>query len=171
MDKESEQCKDVYAHFGLALYLAQCLEQGMIHLIVFLDLFPKAVALYTTKENWEDNYDKFFEGENKRTMGQLLGRLQKIGIPCDKLNIKLKEALTKRNWLAHSYFSERSIEFMSEAGRSKMISELELAQQLFSEIDTDVSSIFYEIADKHGLTEEVLSKMMEEMLVEANSDL
>lgn len=171
MDKESEQCKDVYAHFGLALYLAQCLEQGMIHLIVFLDHFPKAVASFTTPENWEDDYDKFFEGENKRTMGQLLGRLQKIGIPCDKLKIKLKKALTKRNWLAHAYFSERAMEFVSEAGRLKMITELELAQQLFSEIDADVSSIFYGIADKYGLTEEVLNKMMEETLVEANSDL
>jgi hypothetical protein len=143
----------------------------MIHLIVFLDHFPKAAASFTTKENWEYDYDKFFEGENKRTMGQLIGRLQKIDIPCDKLKIKLKEALTKRNWLAHAYFSERSMEFMSEAGRLKMISELELAQQLFSEIDTDVSSIYYEIADKNGLTEEVLNQIMEEMLVEANSDL
>ena len=50
---------------------------------------------------------------------------------------------------------------MSEVGRFKMISELELAQQLFMEIDTDVSAIFYEIADKYGLTEEVLNKMME----------
>ena len=171
MDKKSEQCKDVYAHFGLALYLAQCLEQGMIHLIVFLDHFPKAVASFTTRENWEDDYDKFFEGENKRTMGQLLGRLQKVGIPCDKLKIKLKEALVKRNWLAHAYFSERAMEFMSEAGRLKMISELELAQQLFSEIDTDISSIFYEIADKHGLSEEIINKMMEEMFVEAKYDL
>lgn len=64
-------------------------------------------------------------------------------------------------WLAHAYFSERAMDFMSEVGRFKMISELELAQQLFMEIDTDVSAIFYEIADKYGLTEEVLNKMME----------
>jgi len=170
MDK-SEHCKTVYAHFGLTVYSAQCLEQAMIHLIVFLDHFPKAVPNFSSKEQWYEDFDKFFDGESNRTMGQLLGRLQKLGIPCEQLKVKLKEALKKRNWLAHSYFSERAMEFMSESGRNKMISELEQANEFFMAVDSEVSTIFYQIAEKYGLTDDVFKKIMDELLVESNSDL
>jgi len=171
MGKQSEQCKEVYAYFGLAIYSAQCLEQAMIHLIVFLDHFPKAVPNFTTAERWEADFDKFFDGESQKTMGQLLGRLQKIGVPYGELQIKLKAALKKRNWLAHSYFSERAMEFMSETGRNKMIIELEQAIEYFKSIDEEVSSIFYKIADTYGLTDEVFKGIMNEMLMESKSDL
>ncbi|MCH7377673.1 hypothetical protein MM182_20265 [Aeromonas sp. MR19] len=171
MDKQSEHCREVYAYFGLTIYSAQCLEQAMIHLIVFLDHFPKAVPNFSTTEKWEEDFDKFFDGESQRTMGQLLGRLQKIGIPCEELKIKLREALKKRNWLAHSYFFERAMDFMNEAGRNKIISELEQAAEYFKSIDEEVSSIFYKIADTYGLTEKVFKKIMNEMLVESKSDI
>jgi hypothetical protein len=171
MDRQSEHCKEVYAYFGLSIYSAQCLEQAMIHLIVFLDHFPKAVPNFSTAEKWEEDFDKFFDDESQRTMGQLLGRLQKIGIPFEDLKVKLKEALKKRNWLAHAYFSERAMEFMSENGRNKMILELEQAAEYFKSIDEEVSSIFYKIAGTYGLTDEVFKKIMDEMLSESTPDL
>lgn len=171
MDEKSEHCKEVYAYFGLAIYSAQCLEQAMIHLITFLDHFPKAVPNFSTKEKWIEDFDNFFSSESNRTMGQLLGRLQKLDIPYAELELRLKEALRKRNWLAHAYFSERAMEFMSEPGRNTMISELENANELFMAVDSEVSQIFYRIADKYGLTEDVFKKLMDEMLVESKSDL
>ncbi|NOR68674.1 MAG: hypothetical protein GQ532_03075 [Methylomarinum sp.] len=104
-------------------------------------------------------------------MGQLLDRLQKLGIPCEQLKVKLKKALEKRNWLAHSYFSERAMEFMNEKGRNKMIAELEQTNEFFMAVDSDISSIFHQIAEKYGLTDDVFKKIMDELLVESNSDL
>ena len=49
IDQKSEHCKEVYAHFGLAISSAQCLEQAMIHLITFLDHFPNTVPNFYTK--------------------------------------------------------------------------------------------------------------------------
>jgi hypothetical protein len=171
MDKQSEHCREVYAYFGLTIYSVQCLEQAMVHLIVFLDHFPKAVPIFSTTEKWEEDFDKFFDGERQRTMGQLLGRLQKLGIPCEELKTKLKEALKKRNWLTHSYFSDRAMEFMNENGRNKMILELGQAAEYFKSIDEEVSSIFYQVAETFGLTDEVFKKIMDEMLVESKSDI
>jgi hypothetical protein len=171
MDKKSEHCKEVYAYFGLAIYSAQCLEQAMIHLITFLDHFPKAVPNFSTKEKWIEDFDSFFSSESSRTMGQLLGRLQKVGMPYAELEPKLREAVNTRNWLAHTYFSERAMEFMSEVGRSSMISELQKANESFMLVESEVSLIFYKIAAKYGLTEDVLKKLINEMLVEAKSDL
>lgn len=171
MDQKSEHCKDVYAYFGLAIYSAQCLEQAMIHLITFLDHFPKTAPHFSTREKWTEDYDRFFLNESGRTMGQLLGHLQKVGMPHSKLEPKLKEALTKRNWLAHSYFSERAMDFMSEEGRNKMIEELNNTNEMFMAVDSEVSAIYYKLASKYGLTEEVINIQMAEMLVEAKSDL
>jgi len=170
MDK-SAHCKDVYAHFGLALYSAQCLEQAMIHFILMLDHFPKATPEFTTKKQWYEDFDKFIDTENKRTMGQLLGRLQKLGIPCEQLEIKLKEALKKRNWLAHSYFPDRAMEFMNETGRNKMIVELQQVDQFFMRLDEEISAIYAQIANKYGVTDDVLNKTMNELLVKSQSDL
>jgi hypothetical protein len=51
-------------------------------------------------------------------------------IPSD-LETVLTDTLTKRNFLAHHFFRERSDEFMSQEGREKMIEELQNAQSLF----------------------------------------
>lgn len=39
--EESEHVKEVYAHYGLAMYLAQCVEQSLIQLLVFHEFFLK----------------------------------------------------------------------------------------------------------------------------------
>ena len=171
MDRKSEHCREVYAHFGLAIYASQCLEQAMIHLIVFLDHFPAATANYRSKDIWEEEFDDFFKTETNRTMGQLLGRLQKLGLPYEELNCQLKNALVKRNWLAHSYFSERAMEFLSEKGRNDMISELYEITEYFGSVDAGITKVFRDIAKKYGLTDEIFEKMMSEISAEAESDL
>ncbi len=50
LDPESEQVRDVYAHFGLAAYWAQCLEQLIFQHLLFVEHFPKAVAKYSNAE-------------------------------------------------------------------------------------------------------------------------
>ncbi|MBS4713001.1 MULTISPECIES: hypothetical protein [Aeromonas] len=171
MDTEDEQCRDVYAYFGLAIYAAQCLEQAIIQCLLMMDHFPKAVPGYTTQEYWAAQHDAFYEKEESRTMGQLIGRFQKIGIPSEEIEEKLQSSLKKRNWLAHSYFSERAMEFMSEAGRKSMIEELEEARDHFHDVDKELMKITLDIAEGYGMTEEVFSEIMEQMLSEANADL
>lgn len=171
MDTEDEQCRDVYAHFGLAIYAAQSLEQAIIHSLVMMDHFPKAAPNFTTREKWESEYDEFFDQEASRTMGQLIGRLQKIGVPSTNIEENLKASLKKRNWLAHSYFSDRAMEFMSKKGRESMIRELEEARDQFFSVDNQLSQITRKIAESYGMTDELFNKIMEKMLHESNSDL
>lgn len=171
MDQQSLQCQKVYEHFGRTVYWSQCIEQAIIHLVVLLGLFPNAVTEPSDKVGREEEYDSFINNERKRTMGQLLGRLQKLGIPCEKLNEGLKEVLIKRNWLAHSYFSDRAMSFVSEAGRFEMIDELEIVQQFFMDIESEISFIYEKVSKKHGFTKEMSDKVMSDLLLEAKSDL
>lgn len=171
MDTEDEQCKNVYANFGLAIYSAQCLEQAIIQCLVMMEHFPKAVPEYSNKENWEAQYDEFYNQESSRTMGQLIGRFQKIGIPSTEIDEKLRSSLKMRNWLAHSYFSERAMAFMNEQGRQSMIKELKEARDHFHEIDNELMQITLEIAESYGMTEEFFNEVMEQMIHESNADL
>lgn len=44
IDPESYQIREVFAYFGRATFAAQCVEQAIIHNLIFFDHFPKAVA-------------------------------------------------------------------------------------------------------------------------------
>ncbi len=171
MNNVEQQCKDVYSYYGLAMYHAQCLEQGMIQLIIFLEYFPKAVLGFSNKEKWTEDYNEFFSKQSSKTMGQLLGRLRQLGIPCEKLEHDLREAKELRNWLAHDYFSERATQFMNEEGRNIMVEELSKAREQLTAVENIVNKLFMEAASKYGLTNDMLDKIMEEMLEESNSDL
>lgn len=171
MNNKENHCKEVYSYYGLAMYWAQCLEQGMIQLTIFLDYFPKAVPSFSNKEKWVQDYDTFFLKTSSKTMGSLLERLRQIGIPCEILEHDLKQAKELRNWLAHSYFSERAIEFMCKEGRDTMIKELDSARKQFMVVEDTVNTLFMETATKYGLTKDMLDKIMEELLGETNSDL
>ena len=39
-DESGDHYKTVYAHFGAAMYFAQCLEHGLVNALVYLDLIP-----------------------------------------------------------------------------------------------------------------------------------
>ncbi|MFA5983313.1 MAG: hypothetical protein WC782_04805 [Methylococcaceae bacterium] len=132
---------------------------------------PNAVAAFTTRKEWVHNFDEFIGRALSKTMGQLLGKLQKLGIPCDKLSKDLETALKKRNWLAHCYFPERALEFMNEQGRLEMISELEITHAYFRQIKDKVNRITDEVSVKYGLTDEVLEKMMTQILTRTKADI
>ena len=69
---ENEHHREVYAYFGLAVYQAQVLESGLINALVALDFIPNNARHITTKTDWSDKYDAFFDdraGEHQDVWG------------------------------------------------------------------------------------------------------
>lgn len=163
---ESDQVRDVYAHFGLALYCAQCLEQSIFQHLLFVEHFPKATEKYTSPEEWAKDYDAFEERELSQTMGKLIRRLGEAGQSTEEIKKLLEQALAKRNWLAHGYFPDRAIQFTLSSGRGAMILELEIIRDLFLECVGKLDELTLPLAKKVGLTPERLAKVEAEMLVE-----
>ena len=71
----------------------------------------------------------------------------------ENLSWDLKNALNKRNWLAHDYFWERAVQFMTTEGRADMIEEL----------------LSIEWAEVNGLTREMLQGELGRLREEAYS--
>ena len=166
LDSESEQVREVYAYYGLAMYWAQCLEQSIFQNLLYFDHFPKALKTYTTPENWAEDFDRYEAQELSQTMGKLIRRLREIGQPTDSIKDALSKALKDRNWLAHGYFADRAIEFTNPEGRTDMLVELNELRDSFRACAEELDAISMPAARKFGFTEEMLEKVRAEMTSE-----
>ena len=120
----NEHVKETYAHFGLASYLAQVLEHGLVIALVYADMIPNRKPNQTRVD-----FDLFLDKHFETTMGKMIQNFKKhVAVPLEFEQLLL-DARTKRNFLAHHYFRERADDFMKEAGREKMILELKAAQK------------------------------------------
>ena len=139
--------KEVYAFFGLASYCAQVLEQGLINMAV---AFHLAGTTTLTRELIE----QLFETMSAKTFGQLLREARNlVGMPED-LDTRLRKALRKRNRLVHNFFVAHSENFLSQAGRRLMITELREMIGLFSSTDKALDRVYLPLWGRLGITEE-----------------
>ncbi|TNV22813.1 hypothetical protein FH968_01855 [Buttiauxella sp. B2] len=166
----SEHCKEVYAYFGLAMYRAQCVEQSIVQLLIFFDFFKENVPKFRTSEEWEKDFDKFDKVLSKKTMGSLLGLVKDLGMLDNDIENILSLALQKRNWLAHEYFVDHALDFINEAGRNKMLKELECTIEIFNLVEDTLQPISSSAALKYGLTDEALEEIKREMYKSVESD-
>lgn len=166
MDREDEEVRDVYAYYGLAMYWASCLEQSIFQHLLFFDHFPKAIDSYEDANKWAREFDEFEEREMKQTMGKLVRRLKEAGQPTEEIKNSLDLALKARNWLVHSYFADRAVQFTLSEGRGEMISELQSLRDQFMACANSIDELSQPILEKYGFTEEMQARVLEEMVSE-----
>ena len=165
IDKD-EHIKEVYAYFGLAMYMAQVLEHGIVNASVYLELLPK------TKGKWSpEEFETYMDTEFEKTLGRLIGKLRTLTAIDDDLENLLTITLKKRNWLAHHYFRERAEEFLSPSGRDSMITELGQCRDLFQTTDRKLDAVITPLMKRLGLTDEIVEEHLKKMKERANSDL
>ena len=162
----SEHVKEIYAHFGLAIYLAQVLEHGLVIALVYADLMPNRKPHHTRAD-----FDLFMDKHFETTMGRMIQNFKKhVAVPTEFEQLLL-DARTKRNFLAHHYFRERADDFMKEAGREKMILELKTAQELFERTDDTLSEVVRPLREKLGFTDEKVEASYREYIAKIGPDL
>lgn len=157
LDSESYQIREVYAHFGLAMYQAQCLERTLA--ILMATVYGPGPENITRPQ-----YETLLESYFQKTLGSLIHNLCKTMPIAADLESRLSQALNRRNWLAHNYFWERAPEFMRQQGREAMIEELREIADYFAEIDHELDMIVRQWGEKHGITEEVIQQQMGKLL-------
>lgn len=156
LDFDSQQRRETFARYGLAMYHAQCVEKSLAILssIVFNKEF-----LPSSHSRREEIQDEVFA----KTIGRLLNRLRKqVAVPSN-LDRMLSEAHEKRNWLAHDYFWEKAGDLLTTEGREKMIEELAKVSDFFSKVDAHLVGIYEKWAFKIGITREALDERFVKM--------
>ncbi|MGZ8251409.1 MAG: hypothetical protein ACXW1P_03505 [Methylophilaceae bacterium] len=170
MDK-SGHCKEVYARFGHAMYRAQCVEQAIVQLIVFTEFFGKNVPVKMSQDEWTKAFDEFDGVLSVKTMGQLVKNLKSVAAIESSIEDELNNALKKRNWLAHHFFVDHALSFVSAEGRERMIGDTLAATEIFDKVEERLTPITYTLAEKYGLSQDVLKATEREMFAKANGDL
>ena len=154
IDPESWLTREVYANFGLALYMAQVLEHGIINLVTW-----SGIADGTYREY--DETEAAFAELARQTMGTLKKTLLLRRADVTHLEELLIRAVRLRNFLAHEYFRQRSAAIMTEEGRRKMIAELRAARDFFQDVDSGLEPLTRKILSAIGVDRHI-PEMMEE---------
>jgi hypothetical protein len=148
LDPESEQIREVYAIFGMAMYQAQNLEKGLAILFAVFDDSKLMTA-------WD--YDARFAESFESTFGTLVTKFAALSSPGQEQLLKqLEKAVHDRNVLAHQYFWDRAAQFCSSEGRAEMIRELVRMGNRFESLDQELGELARGIVQRRGLTKEVL---------------
>jgi hypothetical protein len=171
MASEDAEVRDVYAHFGLAIYLAQCLEHELVNALVYVSLLPDAVKVRPKRGEWIATFDSFMDRNFQLTLGQLIARLRSASTLPGDLEEGLGRALTLRNYLAHAFFRERAEDFVTSRGRRAMTSELREAQAVFLESSEQLELVMKSIRSKSGISDEVIEKHVAEYLKSVERDI
>jgi hypothetical protein len=142
----NEHTKEVYAHFGLAYYLASVFETGVTHAILCLDFLHQQAELRRQRlpfdrAKFEADFDQFLVSQNAQTLGNLLKRLGELVSLADDQKALLVRAKKRRDFIAHHFFRDRAAAFVSRKGRDEMLAELASDESLFEDADEIIQTI------------------------------
>ena len=157
---ESEQHKEVYAYFGLAVYWAQVLEHQIANMLVVSRIMQGQVVS-------EDEFDVLFTKKLANTLGQLINEITQTYKLSESDKKELKEVLDLRNFIVHDYFKEKIQLFVTTKGRELMINYFIEFRDKCSKIDkrlVDLASLYYQ---RLGITKEWINEQVEQIKKEA----
>jgi hypothetical protein len=156
LESESQQIRDIYAQYGVAIYYAQCVER---ELAILAPMLHGMTRRNTTRKDFEKLLEEFFRG----TLGTAIRKLEtSVGLP-PGFEERLRRALALRNFLAHNFFWDRAGDFTHERGRAHMLTELFQAASFLERLDDELSVITRDWSRKNGVTDDLIRTEMRKL--------
>ncbi|MFE4709558.1 MULTISPECIES: hypothetical protein [Paenibacillus] len=146
---ESEQSKELFAYFGLAVYYCQALEQQLTNLLLL-------TKLSQGKTPTEADLTDLYQRKLSNSLGQLIKEIQHHFPFSEEETAQLQEVWKQRNHIVHDYFKERIQETFTPAGRSQMLRELKRFKNKACKLEKTLQGYCTELYAKLGLEEEHL---------------
>jgi hypothetical protein len=150
----NEVHKDIYARYGLAMFMAQFLEHGIVNILFAWKVASDRPNVRNQTE-WEEWNDSFFEREFQKTLGNILKSFHSAQSLSDEISGLLNRSKKERDFLAHHFFREYSDHFMNPDGRRQMMDRLDAAILLFNEADEAVGRLSEAAWQSIGLSVEM----------------
>lgn len=144
---ESDQARDTYAYFGLAMYTAQVFEHEVVNLLVL-------ARIVRAQKNAERILADPWERRFRDTLGELSKRLKPYLTHDQQLLNDVAAGVRVRNRLAHSYWREHAEDAVSVKGRAEMIAELIKIKDMFENLDERLTRASQPFRESLGITNE-----------------
>lgn len=141
----NELSKEVYARFGLAYYLSECLHnQVCITHVICGFRGPKDATRPRVEQKMKWAY--------RQMMGPLVEAIRPhIPPECDAL---LAQALQRRNKIAHGFWSEKIHLMGTEDGMHSLLAELQEVSDVISAADAQLTQVYQGMRHRLGITDE-----------------
>ena len=147
--------REVYTRFGLAYYQSECLHRELCMILAWSGL--PSPGLITRPRVVERLAHAF-----SLTLGDVAAKLE--GVLPAELRGELREAVDRRNFLAHHFWFERAHLMFSVEDVHELIVELNEDTELFDRLDTKISEWSEPKRRELGLTDEVVQASLRRIL-------
>lgn len=148
------------------MYLSQVFETGLINILTALETAKSAVPTRAT-------FDALYAQHESLTFGNLMKRLGAHRVLPVDLADEVNKLKSERDWLAHRFFREHDLDFMSMAGCHVMIEKLTVQRDRFLSLDKRISALqaqaFGRIGIDPGKFDAMAEAEMRNMLEEARA--
>ncbi len=154
---DNEKAREIYAHFGLAVFFAQVLEQQAINMIA---ICKQTKARMTTQEQVDSLWNDYDLGS--RTFGVLINEIKQLYNLSEEDYKELKDVLKLRNYISHDYFRINTELFYSDSGQKRMIKDFVEFRDRAKSVDKILQKYIKIYSVKIGLTDDRINDFIEQ---------
>jgi hypothetical protein len=142
MDEQYFIVREVFAYYGRSMYVAQTVEKGIMNIILF-NQHKNGIT--------KTRYDELLHEKSLLTFGQLKREIQEMDCFTDSELDAINEFHEKRDFLAHSYWWERAVEFYDDKLQYKLLEELNEYTELFKRLNEIIENKINPLIKKYGI--------------------
>jgi transcriptional regulator with XRE-family HTH domain len=162
MSTEEERYKEVLAHFGAAACRVSSLETNLTNVLLLSARLGGKAPTANDLDKIEDEYQK-----KKYTLGAFIRDAKAAVAVPDMTERVMNDAVRLRNYLMHNFFRDKAFEFSTEAGRKRMVGELQKTEAKVLTADRMMTDLGMKLAEHLGITLEDVNKEAERLRQEA----
>lgn len=157
MTEQDYIVREIFAYYGRTMYLAQTIEKGLMNLVV-TSQYQHGIT--------KTRYNEILHEKSGLTFGQLKRDLKELDCFSDSELDLIDKFHEKRDFLAHSYWWERAVEFYDEQLQHKLLVELDKLTESFANLNKIVENKTKDFIEEHNID---LDKIMKEMIAEGQT--
>jgi hypothetical protein len=150
VDEDGEH-RDIYAYFGLAYYLSECVHRGLV------TVFAHGSGPSARTRPWLE--EQFTRGE-----AMTLGEIAQASAPFlpPELQEAVRALVTERNYLAHGFWYERIHETQSVEGRQVLLEFLKSSADRFRLVSDQLDDLLSQGMKELGISAELFDAVYED---------
>jgi hypothetical protein len=115
MSEQDYKVKEIFAYYGRTMFLAQAVEKSIMILLIITQHKYKIT---------KTRYDEIVNEKLSLTFGQLKREIKELNCFTESELVMIEEFHLNRDYLTHSYWLERAVEFNDDKLHHKILEEL-----------------------------------------------
>ena len=157
MTEQDYIVREIFAYYGRTMYLAQTIEKGIMNLLI-ISQHKHGITM--------TRYDEILHEKSSLTFGQLKRDIKELNCFSEIELGQIEEFHKKRDFLAHSYWWERAVEFYDEKLQHKLLEELNDLREFFNKLNELVEDKIKPFIENHNID---LGSIMNEMIAQGKT--